>query len=325
MAVLCLCLLTTAACSSGDSGGSSGSPDSSAPGQTGFTRTGAELPEARTEVAGATWNGRIVVAGGLLADGKVSRRVDVYEPRANIWLDGPALPVGLHHLGLAVLADRLYVVGGYTNLPSGEWQAQAAVHSLGANEQEWRSETPLSRPRGAHGTAAVSGRLVVAGGVTGGLTGTSESWAPGEPSWRPGPNLAEAREHLAMAAIGGRAYAIAGRLGGFDSNLRSVESWDGREPSWRGEPQLNDTRGGTAAAEVGGKQVCVAGGEATEGTIASIECLVPGQPRWTKLASMKVPRHGLAVAGIGPQLRVIGGGPQPGLFVSTAHETFETS
>ena len=124
---------------------------------------------------------------------------------------------------------------------------------------------------------------------------------------------------LGMASLGGRAYAIGGRLGGFDSNLRTVESWAPGEAAWRAEPMLADTRGGTAATEVAGR-LCVAGGEETQGTIASVECLVPAQGRWERLAPLAQPRHGLAVVGLGPNVHFIGGGPQPGLFVSTAHE-----
>ncbi len=62
----------------------------------------------------------------------------------------------------------------------------------------------------------------------------------------------------------------------------------------------------------------MAGGEEPAGTIASVECLVGD--RWERVARLAVPRHGLAVAGLDGRLHVIGGGPQPGLFVSPAHE-----
>ena len=277
----------------------------------------AELPEPRTEVAGTTWDGRIAVAGGLTADARASSRFDLYVPETNTWEAGPALPVPLHHLGLATLGDRLYVVGGYTNAANGEWIAQLAVYSLGPPDATWRAEPPLSTPRGSPGVAALNDRLVVTGGVTGEVTASTETWTPGDAAWRPGPNLKERREHLAMAALGGRVYAIAGRA---PDNLLSVESWDGREAAWRSETSVNDARGGIAAAAVGDK-VCVAGGEGPQGTIGSVECLSDG--RWQTVATLRVPRHGLAVAALGDQLHLIAGGPQPGLFVSAAHEVIE--
>jgi hypothetical protein len=45
--------------------------------------------------------------------------------------------------------------------------------------------------------------------------------------------------------------------------------------------------------------------------------------RWRDVATLAVPRHGVAVVAVGGTLHVIGGGPQPSLFVSDAHEAFE--
>lgn len=282
----------------------------------------AELPAPRTEVAGAVLAGRIVVVGGLTADGGASDRVDFYDPASNRWEPGPALPLGLHHSGMAAAGNRVYVVGGYTNRPGQDWVAQARVLSLGAGDRAWREEPALSAPRGGLAVAAAGGRLVAIGGTDSGGTflARTEFLILGQPVWRAGPDMAQARDHLAAASSGGRVYAIAGRLGSLASNMASVESWDPVAGGpWRAEPGLNDTRGGTSAAEAGGRP-CVAGGEEPTGTIASVECLAGG--RWEQVATLQVPRHGLAVAGLGDRLHVIGGGPEPGLFVSGAHEAF---
>jgi N-acetylneuraminic acid mutarotase len=115
-------------------------------------------------------------------------------------------------------------------------------------------------------------------------------------------------------------YAIAGRAGGLDTNLVAVESFDPAafNGGWRNEPALAVPRGGIAAATVG-DTICVAGGEAPSGTIASVECLRNGA--WRNRGDLSEARHGLGVvAGDDGRLHVLAGGPQPGLFVSTAHE-----
>lgn len=282
----------------------------------------AEVPVPRTELAGAVVGGRIVVAGGLTADGAASDLVHFYDPGDNRWEPGPSLPLGLHHSGMAGLGNRVYIAGGYTNRQGQDWVSQSRVLSLAPGERAWREEPGLSGPRGGLAMAGVAGRLVAIGGTDdrGTLLRRTEVFVPGQRSWAAAPDMAEARDHLAAAASGGRIYAIAGRLGSLESNLASVESWDPAAGGpWRSEPRLNDTRGGTSAAEAGGRP-CVAGGEEPRGTIASVECLAGG--RWERVATLAVPRHGLAVAGVGARLHVIGGGPEPGLFVSTAHEAF---
>ena len=223
---------------------------------------------------------------------------------------------------MAALCDRVYVAGGYTNGPGQDWVAQARVVSMGAGERAWREEPSLAGPRGGLAMAAAGGRLVAVGGTDpqGRFLRRAEVLTLGQRAWTAGPDMSQARDHLAAAGSGGRIYAIAGRLGSLESNMGSVESWDpAGSAGWRNEPGLNKTRGGTSAAEAGGRP-CVAGGEEPTGTIASVECLAGG--RWEQAATLATPRHGLAVVGLGERLHVVSGGPQPGLFVSGAHEAF---
>jgi hypothetical protein len=328
-ATLLLAALVPVACSDG---GPAPAP-TTAPGVT-TAPAPAELPVPRTEVAAAVLEGRIVVAGGLTLDGAASDRADIYDPAANRWEPAPALPLGLHHSGMAALGDRVYVAGGYTNRAGQDWVAQSRVLSLGRDDRAWREEPALAAgPRGGLALAAAGGRLVAVGGTDAGgrFLARTEVFTPGSRSWTAGPDMSEPRDHLAAAGSGGRIYAIAGRLGGLDTNKATVESWapsgpgsgmadpSGPGSGWRAEPRLNDTRGGTSAAEAGGRP-CVAGGEEPAGTIASIECLAGGQ--WSRVATLRTPRHGLGVAGVGDRLHVIAGGPEPGLFVSGAHEAF---
>src|SRR5215471_5618286 len=71
------------------------------------------LPVARTEVAAALSSGRIVVAGGFLADGTTTARVDLYDPAARAWQPGPDLPEPVNHAAAATLSGIAVVVGGY--------------------------------------------------------------------------------------------------------------------------------------------------------------------------------------------------------------------
>jgi N-acetylneuraminic acid mutarotase len=273
----------------------------------------------RTELVGANWNGRIAVAGGMTQDGQPSAQVDVYDPATDTWSRAPDLPVALHHAGAGALGDRLFVVGGYSGATP---VPQAGVYSLGPEPgATWRMEPPLAGPRAALAVASDGKRLVAVGGVGTGDTRRTEILEAGASSWRAGPDLAVQREHLAATFAGGRAYAIAGRMGSLESNRDSVESLAPGDASWRTEPKLNHSRGGIGAASPGGR-ACVAGGEEPGGrTVPTVECLSGGT--WKVVGELEVPRHGLAVVAVGNRLHVIGGGPHPGLFVSDAHEVFE--
>ena len=268
----------------------------------------------------------MVVIGGLTSQGDASSRVHLYEPLDDTWSSGPALPMALHHTTAVVgPAGRLWVIGGYSGGRDG-WRARAEMWSLGPSERKWREEPPLKEARGALAAASSEGAIVAVGGTTaadGAARSVSrivEFLIPGAPRWERGPDLTEQREHLAAATLGDRVLAIGGRVGGLDTNLRSVESWKPGEGTWRRESPLQKERGGFAAATVDGIP-CVAGGEQPNRTISLVECLKGDE--WRVVAQLAVPRHGLAVAALASRLHVAGGGPKPGLFVTDVHEVLD--
>ena len=281
---------------------------------------------ARTEVAGAAWAGRIAVLGGLTADGKASRQVDLYDAAHDTWTAGPQLPVALHHTAAVAGTDgRLWAVGGFT-IRGGDWVASGQVWSLGPEEKQWRAEPSLQVARGALGATLVGHVIVAVGGATAGggasldTSRVVEFLADGSDAWQRGPDLFEPREHLALVASGGRVLAVGGRVGSLDSNLRSVESWAMREGTWRREVPLRKERGGFGAADVDGVP-CAAGGEQPNRTISLVECLRGGE--WRVVGQLSEARHGLAVVGLRSRLHAIGGGPKPGLYVSRTHEVLD--
>jgi N-acetylneuraminic acid mutarotase len=275
---------------------------------------GPPLPLPRTEVAGAAVRGEIYVVGGYSADGSSSRRVDVYSPASRRWRRGPDLPAAVNHAMAAAYRGRLYLVGGY----GGAGPARRSTFVL-ANGR-WRSLEPMPAPRAAAGAAITRDRLYIVGGVRSPGTLARVAFAfdlrRGRWSTIDGPTP---REHLAAAALGGKVYAVAGRLGGVDTNLTRVEAFDGR---WRAVAPLPEARGGTGAAVVAGRLISV-GGEAPPGTIASVYAYRPGSKVWERLPDLPTPRHGLAVVAAGTRVYVIGGGPKPGLFVSGANESLD--
>jgi hypothetical protein len=67
------------------------------------------------------------------------------------------------------------------------------------------------------------------------------------------------------------------------------------------------------------------GGEELGGTIAEVLAYRIAERRWVQLQDLPTPRHGVGVAAFGGQVFVIGGGPAPGLTVSSANEALRVS
>jgi Galactose oxidase, central domain len=289
----------------------------SARSRSGTTTEGPPIPEARTEVAGALWDGKVAVAGGLTPNSSTDR-LDLFDLSNSTWSSGPTLPHRYDHTTLAELNGRLYIVGGYlselSNPTNEAW-------TLGPGETTWTREPDMATRRGALATAAANGKLVAIGGVDGSATvlRTTEVFTPGT-GWSAGPNLSIPREHLGAAGRGDKVYAIAGRNA--DGAMTSVESLVVGEDQWTGEPALHDERSGIGAATASDR-VCTGGGEVPgrPDTVPSIECLDGNA--WQRVATMRVPRHGLAVVAERNRVHFVAGGPQPGAAFSDAHEILE--
>jgi len=283
------------------------------------TTPGPVIQVARTEVAGAFWDGKIAVAGGFPTPDQAVDRLDLFDVATGTWSVGPPLPHQYDHASLAELGGRLYVVGGYTG---GLSNPTNEVWSLGPGDPAWTDEPDLATRRGALGTGSAGGKLVAVGGVdeNGNVLSTTEIFTPGR-GWSPGPNLSMPREHLAAAGAGDKVYAIAGRNPG--GAVRSVESFIIGSDQWNDEGALHDARSGIGAGTTSSGRVCTGGGEVPgrPDTVPSIECYDGG--RWRRVANMSVPRHGLAVVAEGKRVHLVAGGPQPGFSFSDAHEVLQ--
>jgi N-acetylneuraminic acid mutarotase len=75
------------------------------------------MPTARSGLAAAVLNGRLVVIGGEVnrndPDG-VFPQVEVYDFATDTWRSLDPMPVPRHGIGAAAVADLLYVPGGAT-------------------------------------------------------------------------------------------------------------------------------------------------------------------------------------------------------------------
>jgi N-acetylneuraminic acid mutarotase len=276
---------------------------------------GTPLSEPRSEVAAAPLSGRIVVVGGFLASGANSRRVDAYDPARDAWTRLADLPVSVDHAAAASVRGRLVVVGGY----GADRQPLRAAFLFDGTR--WRTLPPPPEERAAAAaTATVGGTVWVVGGRTrDGLATSMLALDLKTLRWRAvrGPSP---REHLAATALGGKVYALGGRLAGLDTNRATVEAYDPRTNRWSRRPDLPTARGGTGAAAVGGRIVSV-GGESPQGTERTVWSLRPAARRWIRLPDLPTPRHGLGVVALGGRMWVVAGGPQPGLTVSGAVES----
>jgi len=276
-----------------------------------------EAPFARLEMAAASHRGRIWLAGGLEPLGNAVADVDIFDPAAGTWSEGPALPVAVHHAALVSDGERLVLIGGY--LGSAFNRPTDIVLILSDGDDAWREGVALPEPRAAGAAAWDGSRIVYAGGVHADVR--AEVYALDGGAWSMIGAMAGPREHLAATSDGnGRTWLLGGRLGGLDGNLATVELLEGETITEQAE--LPTARGGVAAFFAPGIGACLTGGEAPDRAYRVVECIAP-DGTVAALADLVEPHHGHGAAVVEGTAYVLLGGPEPLLTADTTVEAID--
>ena len=119
--------------------------------------TGASLPTARSEIAGAALDGKIYVIGGFDNSGSSSDSVEVYDVISDKWTTGEPLPQPLDHTAVASFDGRLYVVGGGYLDRAG---LSDKLFIYDPSTKSWIEGANLPSPRGALTANFVNGILL---------------------------------------------------------------------------------------------------------------------------------------------------------------------
>ena len=280
----------------------------------------APLPTARQEVAVAALNNWIYVIGGFGAGAEPVATVEAYDDTADRWQARASYPVPVHHAAAAVVAGRLFVVGGYTGGRVG-WSRLLSVHEYDPARDAWVARAAMPTPRGALAVAALGERLHAVGGDADGVTGAHEVYDPRADRWTSAAMMPTARDHLAAVAVGGRLWALGGRTSFFGTQYANVEIYDPSTDSWRVGTPLPAGRGGVAAAAIGDR-VYVLGGEAPLRIFNANDMYEPAGRRWIAKAAMPTPRHGIGAVVVNGRIHVPGGATSPGVARTDVHEVY---
>jgi N-acetylneuraminic acid mutarotase len=276
----------------------------------------------RQELGVAALNGKVYAVGGFNAAGAPVATVEVYDPSTDSWTQRASLPAPLHHVNVAAVGDRLYVVGA---LSGGNFTALGTTLTYDPAADRWTALTPMpsGTERGASGVAVVGARIYVAGGLRGSSVAEMSAYDTASDAWEPLPSMTVTRDHLAAASKDGRVYAISGRDNG--SLRAALEVFDPGTSTWSTAASILTARGGCAAAELSGRLV-VMGGEGNDsdpnGIFRQTEAYDPATDRWMTLSPMRTGRHGIGAAVVNGAIYVPGGATRAGFGAVADQEVF---
>jgi len=270
-------------------------------------------------MAVAELGGHIFTVGGFDDQTQVVAAVDRFNPEDNTWSAVTPLPRPLHHVNLASLDGKLWLLGA---LEGGGFQAVGVCLAYDPAADTW---TPLQdmaagTERGAAAVGVVGRRILVAGGYRSGSVADASVYLVDENRWESLPALPVPRDHLVGAAVDGHFFAIGGRHGVLEAR---VDIFDVVTGTWALGSDMPTARAGCSAAVVNGR-IIVAGGEGnnavTTGVFAETEAYAPLTDTWSTLPAMRTPRHGTGAAAVGNALFMPGGATREGFGAVATHE-----
>lgn len=269
-----------------------------------------ELPpllQPRAAAAAAVVGDRIIVTGGVGADGNLLNTTEVFDGTS--WKLGAPLPTPRQMLGAASDGKVVYTLGGSNGTAD-----LATVERYDPAADTWTGLTELPGRRSDFGVASADGRLVLVGGISQGQVLKSVvALDLATQSWNGLPDLGTARHGMAVAGVGKTIYAIGGANGPGDAQITSSSESlklaprkPQPAPEWRTLPDAPTERLMTAWAVLG-DEIWIAGGMRHGEMLATVESYNTKTGAWQERPPLPIPLHHATATTYRGQMVVIGG------------------
>ncbi|XP_054163142.1 kelch-like protein 18 [Oppia nitens] len=244
--------------------------------------------------------GLIYAVGGLTKNGDSLSTVEVFNPQTNIWKMAEAMTMLRSRVGVAVMANKLYAIGGYNGS-----ERLSTVEVFDPKARSWTKVSPMNCKRSAVGAATLNNMLYVCGGYDGiSSLSTVECYSLDRNEWSMVTSMSRHRSAAGVVAFEGQIYA----LGGHDglSIFDSVERYDPQTGKWSFMPPMRTKRCRLGVATLKGK-IFVCGGYDGSTFLQTAEVYDPKTEEWNYIASMNVMRSRVALVANCGLLYAIGG------------------
>ena len=251
-----------------------------------------------------------------------------------VWVHGPNLPSPRQDAAAAVLAGRIYVIGGFgphnqqmdTTLV---WEPQVAGSPHGEAERAgmrlglWTYAARTPEPVDHAAVAVVGPYIYLAGGRIENVV-TNKFWRydAGNDTWMQLPSMPIPRFGPAMQAVGDKLYVFGGEVShGRDSTSMMV--YDIATATWTERSYaIAYERGALGSAVIDGQIVMLGGRDDQDRNLPFCDAYDPQSNRWSTCTGMREPRSDFGLSVVQDRLVAVGG---DNLFSYTPTQTMEIS
>merc|ERR1719500_1089199 len=141
--------------------------------------------------------GVIYAVGGQTKSGNSLSTVEVYDPILGRWRDAEAMSMLRSRVGVAVMQNRLYAIGGYNGQ-----ERLNTVEVFDAVTKRWSKVAAMNCKRSAVGAVALGNHLYVCGGFDGiSSLDTVERFDPEENLWTMMPSMTKHRSAAGVVQL----------------------------------------------------------------------------------------------------------------------------
>ncbi|MBN1244483.1 hypothetical protein JXA31_02700 [Candidatus Bathyarchaeota archaeon] len=215
----------------------------------------------------------------------------------NSWTTKKPMPTARGGLGVAVVNDKIYAIGGSNN------DTQLAVNEeYNPVTDTWTTKTPMPTARSGFAIAVYQNKIYCIGGTTGdsenlvsGFTGVTEVYDPATNMWQTKLPMSTPRADLCASVVDGKIYCIGGKkYWGFDpfyQELNVTEVYDPANNSWTTKSSIPIPVLGCTSAVLDGKIYVIGGSRHFQlgwdlATVGSNQVYDPENDTWSTRASL---------------------------------------
>ncbi|XP_049986612.1 kelch-like protein 20 [Alexandromys fortis] len=240
------------------------------------------------------------LVGGWCSGDAISS-VERYDPQTNEWRMVASMSKRRCGVGVSVLDDLLYAVGGHDGS-----SYLNSVERYDPKTNQWSSDVaPTSTCRTSVGVAVLGGFLYAVGGQDGvSCLNIVERYDPKENKWTRVASMSTRRLGVAVAVLGGFLYAVGGSDG--TSPLNTVERYNPQENRWHTIAPMGTRRKHLGCA-VYQDMIYAVGGRDDTTELSSAERYNPRTNQWSPVVAMTSRRSGVGLAVVNGQLMAVGG------------------
>ncbi|MDQ6824966.1 MAG: hypothetical protein M3007_05820 [Candidatus Eremiobacteraeota bacterium] len=240
---------------------------------------------------------------------------------AGAWVRGPNLPAGRQDAAAVVLADRVYVIGGFgprsqqmnTTLvwdpqvvpnPSQDATEQHAGSHLGS----WTYAAPIPEPVDHAAAVALGSHIYVAGGRIEDLV-SNKFWRydVANDTWVELPSMPVPRYGAVMQTYADKLYVIGGAVS-HGNDERSIEIYDIAHAQWTlQENALTGGRTAMGSAMLDDRIALLGGRDDEERNLSTCDLYDPVRNRWSACSPLRVPRSDFGLSVVAGRLVAVGG------------------